>query len=310
MRYLLLCSLLLGLVTPVAGQPGGYDFIRHNGKVVRHSPQSLPWRVYVNDHRYYKATLHALRTWNTEGHRLGLPDLFAPVDNLTDADMVMDWTGQGLPPDKAGGVWWSFTSDGVRISKFVMDPYHQVPEGNRAQILLQELGHALGLGDSSHRGDVMYPFMHTKRYRRVKDAALSARDKQAFRWLYSQSRYAPILSGRQSAPVVVTPPGQPTGTLKFDPITVELRSSVNVRVSVRNPQDETFRGPFELQLMGRPQGTQQWRLLKSWSGLQKIPAGHRLSRDYFSEMQPLFSGRFELRATVVHGGRTIAEILH
>ena len=63
MRTLLIVALLgLNLGSSALAQPAGYDFVRHRGKLIRHPIAGLPWRVYVNDHRYYEATLHALRT--------------------------------------------------------------------------------------------------------------------------------------------------------------------------------------------------------------------------------------------------------
>ena len=300
MRSLLIVAVFgLALASSTLAQPAGYDFVRHRGKLIRHPIAGLPWRVYVNDHRYYEATLHALRTWNAAGHRQGYPDLFAPVDNLVDADMLLDWTGKGLPSDKAGGVYWNFQGEMPRISRLVMDPYHQIPEGNRAQILLQELGHTLGLGDSSHPQDIMYPIMHTRRYRRVNEAQLTSRDLAAFRWLYAQDTFLPITSDNrvdtQSTPLITM---QPTGQLEFDPIKVELKNSVNVRIALRNPQTETLRAPLVIELWGRPRGQGQWRQLKTWNGLDKIPAGYRITRDYFTEMQPLFASPFELMVQV------------
>jgi len=295
--------LFICLLAPAVGRPTGYEFIRHQGQLVRHPLENLPWRIYVNDQRYYPATLHAMRTWNGAGHRLGYPDLFAPVDNRRDADMVMDWSGRGLPPDKAAGVWWDFNPGGVRISKMVIDPHHRVPEGNRAQILLQELGHILGLGDSSDSDDVMHPVMHSRRYRAVEEAELTSRDLEAFRWLYSQERYIPIVSSarRTDTPAgVEQPAGEAGSLLLFDPIRVELTASVNVRITLRNPTQETVRGPLRLELWGRVPGNPEWRELKVWRNLQKIPSGYRVSRDYFSDLQPLFQGEFELMSRVVH----------
>ena len=295
MRVLWSLALVLASIMPCLAQPAGYDFIRHHGKLVRLPIESLPWRVYVTDQRHFDAFLHAVRTWNEAGHRLGYPDLFAPVAYRKDADMILDWSGKGLPPDKAGGVFWNFGSGEARISKLVMDPFHKIPEGNRAQILLQELGHCLGLGDSTATGDVMHTFMHTKRYRRVTSAKLTPRDLEAFRWLYSQTNFVPIVSSARAAVAVSKAPiGPASGRLQFAPVKVELTRSVNVRITLHNPTEETLAAPLVMELYGRVRGDSEWRLLKSWNGIPKIAKGYRLSRDFFSGMQPMFQGDFEL----------------
>ncbi|MCA9778355.1 MAG: hypothetical protein KC800_16625 [Candidatus Eremiobacteraeota bacterium] len=299
MRTTLIIFTLLISTLAAQAQPPGYDFIRSNGKVVRQPLDSLPWRIYVSDERHFEAFVHAVRTWNGAGHRLGYPDLFAVVRSLSDADMVVDWSGKGLPPDKAAGVWWDIQSDQAHILKFVMDPLHRIPEGNRSQILLQELGHVLGLGDSSDTRDVMHPLMHSKRYRNVKSANPSSRDLQAFNWLYTQNDFIPIVSNSRRSTGPAAQPISPSQTaLQFDPIKVEITGSVNVRLIFRNTGEETVRGPFALELWGRGLGDAQWVSLKTWNGIDKVPAGYRVSRDYFSELQPLFQGRFELLCNV------------
>lgn len=196
MRRILLLSLLL--ITPCLAQPSGFEFVEYRGQVVRHPASDFPWKIYVSDHRYYDATLHAIRAWNAAGYELGYPDIFAPVDNRIDADTVMDYSGEGLPGDKAAGVWWKFDSDGARITRFVVDPSYVVPNGNRAQILLQELGHILGLDHSKDPGDIMFAVGDRHRHKSVSEAKLSYRDKEAFRWLYSQQQFLPVAS--HSAP--------------------------------------------------------------------------------------------------------------
>lgn len=298
MRRILLLALLL--ITPCLAQPPGYDFVQYRGKVVRHPASDFPWKIYVSDHRYYDATLHALRAWNAVGYELGYPDIFAPVDNRIDADTVMDYSAEGLPGDKAAGVWWDFESDGARITRFVVDPNYAVPNGNRAQILLQELGHILGLDHSRDPGDIMFAVGDRRRRKNVSEARLSARDKEAFRWLYSQQQFLPIVSTSRSNGVNVQPSvgTTPTGTLSFDPIAVEITASVNVRLTFRNPGAGTVRAPMLLELWGRVRGSNEWRSLKAWTGIEKVPSQYKVSRDYFSELQPLFEGPFELMARV------------
>lgn len=288
--------LLVLLMSPTAGaQPSGYDFIRHQGSVVRHPKESLPWRIYVSNESHMEAVIHAIRTWNAAGYEMGYPDLFATVVNPAEADMVMDWSGRGLPPDKAAGVWWSFGPGEARITRLVVDPLHRIPEGNRAQILLQELGHCLGLGDSSEAGDVMHPLMHRRRYSNIGSARLSRRDLAAFNWLYAQPRFIPIISyraprGPSSQPLF----GHPSGRLQIEPMVVELTRAVNVRVTLTNMTGESLSAPVVIDLWGRARGARQWNLLKSWPGIDRVPPAYRISRDYFSDLTPMFATGFEL----------------
>lgn len=215
--------------------------------------------------------------------------------------MVVDWSGKGLPKDKAGGVFWNFGDGQARINKMVMDPLHQIPEGNRSQILLQELGHVLGLGDSSDSRDIMHPRMHSRSYGRGEFAKLTSRDLQAFQWLYSQQTFVPIVSTshRETSPAVSEQlVGSASGALRFEPMKVEVTGAVNVRLLLRNPSEESVAGPLALELWGRVLGDSQWISLKTWQGVNQIPAGHRVSRDYFSDLQPLFVGNFELLCKV------------
>lgn len=195
-----LLGLLLVLCAggPVLAQlPSGYQVLRQFGKPCRLDPASLPWRIGTSDPRMEPIVTHALQTWNAEGLRLGVGPFFAAPLPDRPVDLVIDWSGRGLPPDKAGGVYWDAGLGYRRVTRLVMDGKHRVPDGNRAQILLQELGHVLGLSHSEDRGDVMFTVMQTRRLRSVSSARLTARDRAALEWLYAQPEWVPIVGPSQ-----------------------------------------------------------------------------------------------------------------
>lgn len=176
--------------------PVGYKVSRQFGKTCRISPSDLPWKLRDGDGRYARITHHAVEAWNAQGRELGVGPFFQLVTE--GEDLVVDWSGAALPRDKAGGVFWDSNMGYKRVTALVMDGNHRVPDGNRAEILMQELGHLLGLGDSADPSDVMHPVMHTRRAYRLSSAVLTSRDKNALAWLYAQAEWVPILKPRQA----------------------------------------------------------------------------------------------------------------
>lgn len=59
--------------------------------------------------------------------------------------------------------------------------------------------------------------------------------------------------------------------------------SVNVRVNMHNPGPHTARSPITVKLFVRAAETEQWRMIKSWTNINKLAVGHRVSRDYFND---------------------------
>jgi hypothetical protein len=200
-RYFYLVVFLqiaLGLTALGQAQlPVGYSVSRQFGKPCRIAVENLPWLVYSSEPRLASVVEHALATWNSEGLRLGLGPLFQSTSSPDQAQLTIDWSGAGLPRDKAGGVYWEVNMGYKRVLKLVMDGTHRIPDGNRAEILLQELGHVLGLSDSVDRADIMYTVMRTRRLGRPAQARLSARDREAFAWLYGQTEFVPVLAPGQ-----------------------------------------------------------------------------------------------------------------
>ena len=188
----------LVLALPVAAQmPDGYEVILQFGRPCRIATMALPWRVASSDPRMGEVVSQALAVWNAEGLRLGVGPFFALVSAGEPADLMIDWSGQGLPPDKAAGVFWDAGLGYTRVLRLVMDGRFRVPDGNRTQILMQELGHVLGLGHSQDRRDVMYEVMMTRRVSRPSGVGLSERDRAALSWLYAEPEWVPILAPQQ-----------------------------------------------------------------------------------------------------------------
>lgn len=206
-RWIPVLAVLLTL-TARAELPEGYQVRRQFGKPCRLDIRALPWRIGSTDDRMSAVVAHALKAWNTEGLSLGLGPLFTVTPPGEASDLVIDWSGQGLPPDKAAGVFWDANLGYLRVTRLVMDGRHRIPDGNRAQILMQELGHVLGLGDSSDRRDVMWTVMQTRRLYRATDAGLTQRDRAALAWLYEQKDWVPILAPQQAF-VRPLPPAEP-----------------------------------------------------------------------------------------------------
>jgi hypothetical protein len=83
--------------------------------------------------------------------------------------------------------------------------------------------------------------------------------------------------------------------------------NVNIRVTVRNPGSATQRGPIVIQLYVRANSSQPWQKIKTWNNIGRLPAGHRVSRDFFEENNALLaalaaSGTFEVRAVLTAPG--------
>ncbi|GEM_PF-2105179 len=176
--------------------PEGFEVLKHYGRPCRLQGQS-PLLIYSNDDRFHQIFQYAVESWNNAARSIGMAPLFACAGSPSEADVTVDWSGQGLPSFAAGAVWW-VTGDGVeRIKGITMEPNTRLPEGNLAEILMQELGHVVGLGHSLDNRDILYKDMHRHRYPSLSSVHLTERDMQAFAWLYSQQIFVPIVGIRQ-----------------------------------------------------------------------------------------------------------------
>jgi len=176
--------------------PEGFEVLKHYGRPCRLQGQS-PLLIYSNDDRFYKILLYAIESWNSASRSIGMAPLFACAGSASEADVTIDWSGNGLPSYAAGAVWW-VSGEGVeRVKGITMEPNTRLPEGNLAQILMQEMGHVVGLGHSQDNRDIMYQSMHRHRYPSLSAVQFTGRDMQALAWLYSQQTFIPIVALRQ-----------------------------------------------------------------------------------------------------------------
>ena len=171
--------LLLALVLPP-----GYEIISQFDRPCRIPSARLPWKVGTA----WRGDLleQAVRIWNEAGYGT----LFAIEPDLTRCDVVVDWSGAGLPPDKASATWWDAGLGWKRVLGITLDGRLPLPEGNHVQLLTHELGHALGLDHSAVDEDIMAERMHRRRYRSA--PPLTARDVEALGWLLGQEDWVPI----------------------------------------------------------------------------------------------------------------------
>jgi hypothetical protein len=177
--------------------PSGYEVLMQGGRPCR-LPGKSPLLIYSNDDRFHQVFQFSVEIWNSAARIQGIAPPFACAASPSEADVTLDWSGQGLPSSAAGAVWW-LTGEGVeRVRGITMEPNTRIPEGNLAEILIQELGHVTGLGHSRDDGDIMHLNISPQRYPYLSSVHLSTRDMQAFAWLYSQQTYVPIIGVRQA----------------------------------------------------------------------------------------------------------------
>lgn len=196
-----------------AARPAGFEMWEIvPGRLVRLRLTDLPLRVYSNHADLSDATpqeaeslariaARALTVWNQAAGGAKLPPLFALVTDSRQADITIDWSGDGLGGDVLGQARL------VRGSPVVADgAVMQRPSGNRpdamiAEDLLQELGHLLGLGHSQDGNDMMGQHQHApdenRNHEPLEFVQVTQRDLSALAWLYTQDEFVPIVPRRR-----------------------------------------------------------------------------------------------------------------
>ncbi len=173
------------------GAPADYGLIREHGQFIRVADEHLPVRVYSNDPKFDDVLSQAIAEWNSAG----AGQLFGQVSSADEADYTIDWSGRGLPREAAGVCVMEPGRDGVRVSGLTIDTRRrQTPRGNLTEIVMQEMGHSLGLNHSENPADIMYDTVHEEIKRDVSDAHITERDAQMVTWLYKQTAFVPIMS--------------------------------------------------------------------------------------------------------------------
>jgi len=158
---------------------------------------TLPIRIYIPRVMFSDGTdgeeaiNKALEVWNDAARDVGQQRFFTRVDNPIDADLRV--YGESLPPPALGAAVMAHGEDGSCFGvKIVMA--NNAPFQSAAQfceVLAQECGHMLGLEHSNVPEDLMAPNAHRDSHP-LSSIALTQRDRDALRWLYSQDCYGPI----------------------------------------------------------------------------------------------------------------------
>lgn len=97
-----------------------------------------------------------------------------------------------------------------------------------------------------------------------------------------------------------------------DIVVLRRENNVNVRVNMHNPGPGAAYSPIAVRLFVREHDGEEWRLVKEWTNVTKLPVGYRVSRDYFNEApgdwDPAFHApSFQVRATAVSSAGRVAE---
>lgn len=186
------------LVLLLLALPPGYEVMRQFDKPAHWKPESLPVRVFSDDPAQRRVFEYCLAEWNSAGRG----QLFRATTR-EEADVVVTWSPDRLPRGKAGAVWWNPVMGYLLVEGISVDGSWRVTDGVRARVLLQELGHCLGLADSQNPQDIMHTVVVNRR-QPLEATRLTARDRQALGWLYEQADYVPIV-GDVPDPAAPTP---------------------------------------------------------------------------------------------------------
>jgi len=214
-------------------KPVDFESVGHEdskgGMVSRLNIRDLPLRLYSN-HRQFKgdATFDAIvdkavALWNEAGVNAMLSTgFFVRVHSAEFSNINVDWSGratQKIISRKSAGVAQLGYSFGLKVGMWTPGDYQASAsfktgrdhEGPLLEVLLQELGHIIGLGHSGgeaghapadHVGknDIMFPRTHRHEggeHQTIGSVRFSDRDFLMLCWLYSQKPYQPIISKRK-----------------------------------------------------------------------------------------------------------------
>lgn len=183
------------------------------GRLVRLRLSDLPLRVYSNHadlpgaapqeaESLARIAARAISVWNEAALGAKLPRPFVLAADARQADVTIDWSGDGLGADVLGQARLVRASPVVADGVVMQRPSGDRPESIIAEDLLQELGHLLGLGHSQDANDMMGQHRHAPAEYRIHEplefVEVTQRDLSALAWLYAQDNYVPIVSRRRA----------------------------------------------------------------------------------------------------------------
>jgi hypothetical protein len=187
-----------------ASRPPGYEAWTPLGSTpMRPKTSDLPLKVYSNHASYIhsndfeKTVRRSINIWNAAGKSIGLgKNIFKLTASPSNADFDIDWSGRGLPSGALGAAKLA----GCNSRQCYIDGISMLPPttrnlGQTCEILIQELGHLLGLGHSGSRDDIMNGSAHGH-WHDLSEVDITARDRQMLQWLFSLTNYVPLRPGK------------------------------------------------------------------------------------------------------------------
>ena len=181
-------------------KPSGYHIWRTDaGQLRRIDIDNFPLTVFSNHSLFIKSDIfdkairRSINVWNEAGRSIGINNIFELTSSPYNADFTIDWSGKDLSPN-ALGIARMTGGNPSYIGGIVMKKPATYNLGQTCEVLCQELGHLLGLEHSDNQNDIMHQSAHKHWHDNLSEVALTDRDRQMLKWLYSQTDFVSIRS--------------------------------------------------------------------------------------------------------------------